>query len=100
VYNLWEIGENKQIRHGVTSLGKQAAQAATAVSRVNLQVGVLQSSFPQDKKTRTRKRQRLLRPGSAAHQECVQTEKMVYALLLLHCARDTPLSPGRPAVTV
>jgi hypothetical protein len=61
VHNLWEIGENKQIRRGVTSLGKQAAQAAKAVSRVNLQVGVLQSSFPQDKKTRTRKRQRLVR---------------------------------------
>jgi hypothetical protein len=54
VYNLWEIGENKQIRRGLQDSAKQVAQAAKAVSRVNLQVAVLQSSFPQDKKTRQR----------------------------------------------
>jgi putative component of membrane protein insertase Oxa1/YidC/SpoIIIJ protein YidD len=97
VHNLWEIGENKQIRRGLQDLAKQVAQAAKAVSRVNLQVAVLQSSFPQDKKTRTRKRQRLVRSrfcsaSCAAHPECVQTEKDGI------CAAHAALRPGHAAL--
>src|SRR3984893_6733909 len=101
-HNLWEIPQNKQIRRGLQDLAKQAAQAAKAVSRVNLQVAVLQSSFPQDKKTRTRKRQRLVRSrfcsasmSSASGVRANRKDRICAAHAALR-----PLSPGRPAVTV